>query len=968
MHIHRRIAAALLTAAVLVHCAPLVLAAGDLPLKDKIEGLAPGEEIQDSAYPSYEEIRSQYPSLPYDSQALCTADLDALTLKKEDGTAVPAQRETLDDAQGVRHASGRAEYAFSVGREGLYLLRLTYWMPEGSSLSAKRNLLVDGEVPFAEAESIAVNRLWKDKSAPAVNSAGDETYPSQEQIFTWQQTDLRDAAGAYSEPLVLHLQSGSHVIALEYVAEAMILGQLQLVPYRLPISYEEYRGSREGSAYAGETLQVEAEEAVTDKNDPTVRMEADNDPICSPPSVSARKLNAMGGWRWRRGTQTITFRLQVPEDGWYKLALRCSQIWNDGLPSYRRIEIDGQLPFAEMTEVRFDYSRRWNTTVLADEEGEPYLFWLEAGEREITMTVVLGEIAGIARSLNEDILRLSAMIRQINAITGSSPDPHYDYELFSTIPTLRGDMEALAASLREKEETVRRLAQKTPAMAGNFQSIASQLDSMIHNPFSIAGRIGELNNALTTLGTWYNDVQVQPLMIDYFLLGSPDAAWGNPQSSIWQKIWATLWNFLISFQKDYDSIGGVAGDVEITDTLDIWVARGTEWAELIKQLSDEQFTPKTGIQVNLNVLPAGQLSSGSVNALMLAISSGNAPDAALGVEPGSPVEFAIRGAVHDLSSFPDFEETAERFLPSIFIPFEYNGGVYALPENMDFMVMIYRKDIIAELGIRLPDTRQDLYDHVLPVLNQNKMQFYYPADFTQFLFQNGAAYYREDGAYSGLDSAEAYQGFKECAELFINYGVPVSANFFSRFRTGEMPMGLGKYADYQLLSVGAPELMGRWGIAPLPGTRTADGQVDRSHGGIAGQCAVIMSNSEKKEQAWQFLRWWTETDVQLQFANEIEAMIGVEARWNTANLEAFDAIPWGDADLAVFHEQWKWAKEVPIVPGGYFTSRHLTNAWNRIVINGQPVRMALEEAVADINRELLMQREEYGLTGGKENG
>ena len=119
---------------------------------------------------------------------------------------------------------------------------------------------------------------------------------------------------------------------------------------------------------------------------------------------------------------------------------------------------------------------------------------------------------------------------------------------------------------------------------------------------------------------------------------------------------------------------------------------------------------------------------------------------------------------------------------------------------------------------------------------------------------------------------------------------------------------------------------------------------------------------------WQFLRWWTETDVQLQFANEIEAMIGVEARWNTANLEAFDAIPWGDADLAVFHEQWKWAKEVPIVPGGYFTSRHLTNAWNRIVINGQPVRMALEEAVADINRELLMQREEYGLTGGKENG
>lgn len=101
-----------------------------------------------------------------------------------------------------------------------------------------------------------------------------------------------------------------------------------------------------------------------------------------------------------------------------------------------------------------------------------------------------------------------------------------------------------------------------------------------------------------------------------------------------------------------------------------------------------------------------------------------------------------------------------------------------------------------------------------------------------------------------------------------------------------------------------------------------------------------------------------------QFSSEIEALIGVEARWNTANLEAFDSIAWGKDNLEVFHEQWKWAGDIPVVPGGYFTSRHLTNAWNRVIINGQPVRIALEEAVEDINRELKMQREEYGLTRG----
>lgn len=328
------------------------------------------------------------------------------------------------------------------------------------------------------------------------------------------------------------------------------------------------------------------------------------------------------------------------------------------------------------------------------------------------------------------------------------------------------------------------------------------------------------------------------------------------------------------------------------------------------------------------------------------------------------MEFAIRHAVYDLSLFSDFDEIAARFLPSIFTSFTYQDGVYALPENMDFMVMIYRTDIIRELGITLPDTRQDLYDRVLPVLNQNNMQFYYPADFSQFILQHGASYYREDGALSGLDSTEAFQGFKECAELFVNYGVPVSANFFSRFRTGEMPMGVGKYADYQLMSVGAPELTGRWAIAPLPGIRREDGTVDRSFAGTAGQCAVIMNSSQKKELAWDFLKWWTGTDAQRQFSSEIEALIGVEARWNTANLEAFDSIAWGKDNLEVFHEQWKWAGDIPVVPGGYFTSRHLTNAWNRVIINGQPVRIALEEAVEDINRELKMQREEYGLTRG----
>ena len=66
-----------------------------------------------------------------------------------------------------------------------------------------------------------------------------------------------------------------------------------------------------------------------------------------------------------------------------------------------------------------------------------------------------------------------------------------------------------------------------------------------------------------------------------------------------------------------------------------------------KELADEEFTPRTGIVINLHVLPTGQLSTGSVNTIMLSVASGTAPDVALSVEYNLPNEFAFREAVCD---------------------------------------------------------------------------------------------------------------------------------------------------------------------------------------------------------------------------------------------------------------------------------------------------------------------------------
>jgi hypothetical protein len=71
-------------------------------------------------------------------------------------------------------------------------------------------------------------------------------------------------------------------------------------------------------------------------------------------------------------------------------------------------------------------------------------------------------------------------------------------------------------------------------------------------------------------------------------------------------------------------------------------------------------------------------------------------------------------------------------------------------------------------------------------------------------------------------------------------------------------------------------------------------------------------------------------------------------------------MPWPKADIEAIQEQWKWFKEQPIVLGGYFTGRHITNAWNRVVLEGMNPREALEIAVKDIDRELAKKQEEFG--------
>ena len=217
---------------------------------------------------------------------------------------------------------------------------------------------------------------------------------------------------------------------------------------------------------------------------------------------------------------------------------------------------------------------------------------------------------------------------------------------------------------------------------------------------------------------------------------------------------------------------------------------------------------------------------------------------------------------------------------------------------------------------------------------------------------------------SALNSEEAVDAFRLWTNLYELYKLPLQYDAANRFRIGEMPILIDNYGLYNTLSVFAPEIKGRWEFTLVPGTRREDGTIDRTVPAsteLGGAGCIILSHTEDKQAAWEFLKWWTSTETQVRYGKELESLMGPAARYATANVEALRSLPWTVEELRKLDEQWQYVKGVPEVPGGYMTGRHLDNAFRKVVYQKREARKTLLDYVRVMNEELEIKRQEFGL-------
>lgn len=141
--------------------------------------------------------------------------------------------------------------------------------------------------------------------------------------------------------------------------------------------------------------------------------------------------------------------------------------------------------------------------------------------------------------------------------------------------------------------------------------------------------------------------------------------------------------------------------------------------------------------------------------------------------------------------------------------------------------------------------------------------------------------------------------------------------------------------------------------------------VDHSCGSSSAGCIMLAMDKTTEEgrshiqRAWEFMKWWTGEDAQYRFGTEIESLLGAAARYQTANLKAMSRLPWDKKSMVTIQEQWKYAKAVPQVPGGYYTARNIEFAWKEVINNDTDPNTTFVEYVSKINQEIARKREEF---------
>ncbi len=892
--------------------------------------------------------------------------------EKESGVVKHGEYEGEKNVIVWESQTGSVNYVFDVPADALYNITFVYKALPGSERDLDFGVMIDGEYPFVAANAFELPRMWVDATDFREDDYGNQFAPEQVPFDGFTKKSVYDLTGASVYPFEFAFKAGKHTVTVVTNSEKWVISKIILsAPESNIASYAQVKEEYNANGYtpaSADSIFVEGESAWV-KSTRSLIPYADNaSPDVTPSSATLSLINYIGSTNWKLPNEEIKWVVKVEKPGLYKLGFKYKQDQVVNGFSYRHLKIDGKTPFAECANIKFDYTISWDNFVFGDENGA-YEFYLTEGEHVISLAGTMGELSDSYYKLKSVVEKIGSLYLDIVMITSESPDSNRDYELFRAIPDFEKRLTEYKEELNSLAETMQELSgKKGSSYIAAMNNTARVLNSMLNNKYTAQNYVSDYYSNYTTLSSWLYSMQEMALSLDVIELAPADKDFNFKKVGFFKNLHYGFQRFFVSFSDSYSKISVVKDEGK---TIRIWVNWGRDQSQVLNNLINESFLPyaekELGYPVSVNL----ELVNADIIKGML---SGNAPDLSLQLPRSTPVNLAMRGALVDLTQFEDYEETIKNFGESASIPYEYGDGVYALPDTQAFYIMFYRTDILKKLNLKVPET-WDEFLALTAVLQRNNMNSYITYNkiagaatvdtgvgglnlFPSILMQNGGQIYNDERNRSTLDSATSLTAFTFWTDMHTKYKVPVQASFYDRFRIGTIPIGIANYTQYTTFAEAAPEITGRWGISLIPGFRQEDGTINRTISGSGTGCSILATSKVQKE-AWTFLKWWTSENTQTRYNTNVESILGTVSRITTANLKAFENMSWERKDLEILLEQRESIVEVPEVPGSYYLSRSLDQAFWAVINATSAPKDSLSRWSLEANNEIRRKIAEY---------
>ena len=184
------------------------------------EELARLEQMDYIAYETYGETQVSYAVLSSDYAARGYVGTDAsiaLAPKQADTAGAGVLQTGIADYSGealVLKENANAQWSFDVKEAGLYSIVLDYAGVDGDGAKIQRQILIDGEIPCAEASNVCFYRHFIESGDVKINEIGDEVWPTQTEVVMWLTQAAHDSYGYDPEPMYFYLSQGKHTLSI----------------------------------------------------------------------------------------------------------------------------------------------------------------------------------------------------------------------------------------------------------------------------------------------------------------------------------------------------------------------------------------------------------------------------------------------------------------------------------------------------------------------------------------------------------------------------------------------------------------------------------------------------------------------------------------------------------------------------------------------------------------------------------